>query len=721
MSVIEFAPLLAAFFNALLAIFVISRDSNSRLNQVFLLWGTALAVWNFGAFMMFRVEDVEEAYFWARMLHFGVIFIPVSVLHLTLLITGSPVNRWIAVPYITALILCGTNFSDLFISGVHESDFAWFAEPGMAYFVYATLFPLHTVPALVLLIKKSKQSPLHERRRYTNLIVANGGLLIFGGHDLLPIFGLGKYPFTDINVFPWGTLMAAFYGLFVGYSVLQDRLLDVRVTLGRQAAMIVRLLFLIGFSVALLLVAAILKPNSFNVYSFLSAGLVIVLSAVITGRFFPKLLGVGSEYLEQRILGDRFEHQERIEDYTRRLPYFTSMDDLLSGLQELLVESLKISRFHLVALDGRSQLKDTDFRHPPTGSSLFESSQIGAFFEYFSANSSTSLDLGTMRKEFQNSAAHSRRLATPLIYSEEAEFCFPLYAYQKPFGLLFLGRKEGNAAFTSLDIELCERLARNLALVLDHFRLKSQVALTEQWESLAAMSRGLAHDINNLLTPVSTYFQSLEVADIPATQVELADVCSRNTSKIEGYVRASLFFSKNMRPKLGDHRVTDVLSSAIENVRGQTTEFGVQVISKTDSNLNITADRSLIERLITNLLSNAIDASAENEKVVVQAQVIENPGRLLNTIRVSVIDDGEGIAEQHLERVFEPYFSTKTSGDGKRGFGLGLAICQRLAHLHGGVLSIQSILGNGTTVLLDLPQDGPASTRQTTMGEQTLT
>ncbi|GAB5559952.1 MAG: hypothetical protein SynsKO_15990 [Synoicihabitans sp.] len=721
MSVIELAPLLAAFFNASLAIFVISRDSNSRLNQVFLLWGMALAIWNFGAFMMFRVDAAEEAYFWARALHFGVIFIPVSVLHLTLLITGSRVNRWIVVPYVTALILSGTNFSDLFISGVHQSGFAWFAEPGLAYFVYATLFPFHTIPALVLLIRRSKACASHERRRYTNLIVANGGLLIFGGHDLLPIFGLGKYPFTDINVFPWGTLMAAFYGLFVGYSVLQDRLLDVRVTLGRQAAMIVRLLFLIGFSVALLLVAAIIKPNSFNAYSFVSAGVVIVLSAVITGRFFPKLLGVGSEYLEQRILGDRFEHQERIEDYTRRLPYYTNIDDLLAGLQELLAESLKISRFHLVALDARSQLKDLDFRYPTESSTMFDSNKIGAFFDHFTKNPVPSLDLTLLRNEMRNNASQSTDLTTSMIYAEEAEFCFPLYAQKKPFGLLFFSRKEDNAAFTSLDIELCERLTRNLALVLDHLRLKSQVALTEQWESLAAMSRGLAHDINNLLTPVSTYFQSLESADIPTGQDELVDVCSRNTVKIEGYVRASLFFSKNMRPKLGLHRVTDILESAKMNVRGQMAEFSVRVLTEAESDLKINADRSLLERLVTNLLSNAIDASVSGERVVVRAGVIRNPGRKLNTVRVSVIDEGEGIAEEHVQRVIEPYFSTKTSGDGKRGFGLGLAICQRLAHLHGGVLSIDSTLGHGTTVLVDLPQDGPANAPQPSSREHALT
>jgi signal transduction histidine kinase len=71
--------------------------------------------------------------------------------------------------------------------------------------------------------------------------------------------------------------------------------------------------------------------------------------------------------------------------------------------------------------------------------------------------------------------------------------------------------------------------------------------------------------------------------------------------------------------------------------------------------------------------------------------------------RLQIIDHGEGISAENLERVFTPYFTTKNTGDGKRGFGLGLAIARKIVHLHGGNLSISSKEKKGTTVQVDLP------------------
>lgn len=72
-------------------------------------------------------------------------------------------------------------------------------------------------------------------------------------------------------------------------------------------------------------------------------------------------------------------------------------------------------------------------------------------------------------------------------------------------------------------------------------------------------------------------------------------------------------------------------------------------------------------------------------------------------LRLAIIDEGEGIAEENLARIFTPYFTTKDRGDENRGFGLGLSICRRIVNLHGGNLSVASKPKKGTTVNVDLP------------------
>ena len=114
-------------------------------------------------------------------------------------------------------------------------------------------------------------------------------------------------------------------------------------------------------------------------------------------------------------------------------------------------------------------------------------------------------------------------------------------------------------------------------------------------------------------------------------------------------------------------------------------------------------DAVLIKRLVCNLLSNAVDASRPGGRIEIQLASLPKTELSRDWHRLKIIDHGEGISAENLQRVFTPYFTTKNTGDGKRGFGLGLAIARKIVHLHGGTLSITSKEKQGATVQVDLP------------------
>jgi signal transduction histidine kinase len=114
-------------------------------------------------------------------------------------------------------------------------------------------------------------------------------------------------------------------------------------------------------------------------------------------------------------------------------------------------------------------------------------------------------------------------------------------------------------------------------------------------------------------------------------------------------------------------------------------------------------DEVLIQRLIANLISNAIDASRPGTQVRVELERLGKTEANRDWLRVRVVDQGEGIPKENLSRILMPYFTTKNRGDENRGFGLGLAICRKIVNLHGGHLSIASQPKKGTTVQVDLP------------------
>jgi signal transduction histidine kinase len=119
--------------------------------------------------------------------------------------------------------------------------------------------------------------------------------------------------------------------------------------------------------------------------------------------------------------------------------------------------------------------------------------------------------------------------------------------------------------------------------------------------------------------------------------------------------------------------------------------------------LEAVIDEILIQRLAGNLISNAIDASRPGAQIYVSVVRLGKMQSGCDWYRLRVIDEGEGISRENLKKVATPYFTTKDRGDSGRGFGLGLAICRKIVHLHRGNMTITSELHKGTMVQVDIP------------------
>ena len=246
-------------------------------------------------------------------------------------------------------------------------------------------------------------------------------------------------------------------------------------------------------------------------------------------------------------------------------------------------------------------------------------------------------------------------------------------------------------------------------MLIDQIRLKNQVQHAQEMDLLGRMSRGMAHDLNNLLTPISTLLQLTE--ETGSVDDELLPVASRNLGTVRAYIREALFFSENLRPDLQSVNLDEVARAAIEvasNSRAKSVRitsllperragrggWGAGAAPDRQSHLERHRRFSAREPRCWSSLERLTRADARRE-----------------WLRLRVIDRGEGISRENLSRIFTPYFTTKDRGDKDRGFGLGLAICRKIATLHGGSLTIDSQLKKGTTVQLDLPsRQMPAQT-----------
>jgi signal transduction histidine kinase len=274
-----------------------------------------------------------------------------------------------------------------------------------------------------------------------------------------------------------------------------------------------------------------------------------------------------------------------------------------------------------------------------------------------------------------------------------------------PSLLLGFGVKANEWPYTYPEVHRLESVAELMDNILTRSRLTTQAALESKMEQLSMMSRGLAHDLNNLITPISSFLVHTDgrfPADSPEQEVHTA--ARQSMQVMRDYINEASFFAKQLAPRFETIRGASLLAAARNATTARATHRQVALSFDEHENCEFVGDAVLLQRLLANLVVNAIDASAAGTTVLITLRKTRS-----GWFCIRVADQGCGIPPANLGRIFEPYFTTKEFGDEIRGFGLGLTICQKIAELHHGAISVQSEVDRGTTFTVDLPLKQPAA------------
>ncbi|HEY3861873.1 MAG TPA: ATP-binding protein [Verrucomicrobiae bacterium] len=704
LDVIQITALTAVAVNAILTLVVLTRDCRSKLHQIYLAWGIAATLWNLGVYNLSRDIGPREAFVWAKVLQLGVIFIPAIIFHLCVIIAQVRAG-WVAPAlYLVVTGFAASLFFNKFITGVHLLPVGYWSVPGPGFYAFSFVYAAVGVFLLVFLYGKQRGAPAMQRKRLRAMLAACVGLAVFGTNDLMPIMGHDTYPLTHVKFFPLGSFAAIFYVLIIGYSVLQHRLLDIHVVLSRLAAQMVRLSFMMLVGFLFLLAVSEFVPGLFTKYSFVAALLILLASALVASFFFPQFFGKDSDdKLERHILGDRFEYHAQVRNLIQTMRSFPDPQFLMQELEDLLAGTMRMRSYQIILLDDTTRGFKVFHCHPPRPEPPAADLQVDSpVFRYFQQTRAKWLACSVIAD-----TAHSmlmKREARAQLKPFEAAFCFPFMVGNDLIGLMLLGQKSSDEMFTPHDLRLLGDLSSSLGLVLNQIRLRQQLQVVHEQDLLGRMSRGLAHDLNNLLTPVQTLLQLCSESHLNQETIDqLLPMSLRNLETVRSYVNEALFFSRSAKLHGQPGFIDQMAREAIALVQPSADAKCVRVAFAGPSDVAMEMDGVLIKRLLCNLLSNAIDASRPGSDVEVRLSPLPKTEPNREWRRLRVIDRGEGISAENLQRVFTPYFTTKNTGDGKRGFGLGLAIARKIVHLHGGNLSITSKESEGTTVQIDLP------------------
>lgn len=273
----------------------------------------------------------------------------------------------------------------------------------------------------------------------------------------------------------------------------------------------------------------------------------------------------------------------------------------------------------------------------------------------------------------------------------------------RPSMLVAIRKRSDESPYTFREVEQLNNISELIDSIVTRSQLTIQAAMRARIEYLALMSRGLAHDLNNLITPITEYLLHNDAKHQPGTtEREIHDAAQRSIRFISDYVSEALTFSNRLQPRFERVRVQDICESVLTLVCDRATQRTVQLDLNCRYTQSIHADRVLIERMLVNIVSNAIDASSPHQTVLLSTFSL--PG---DRIQFEVSDNGCGIKAQNISRIFDPYFSTKSAEGEIRGFGIGLTIASNIVLLHDGYINVRSEPGLQTIVSVELPIDRP--------------
>jgi two-component system NtrC family sensor kinase len=231
--------------------------------------------------------------------------------------------------------------------------------------------------------------------------------------------------------------------------------------------------------------------------------------------------------------------------------------------------------------------------------------------------------------------------------------------------------------------------------------MEKQIQQTEKLASVGRLASGIAHEINNPLTGVLTYSDTL-LEDLEGTAyADDLRVIKTETLRCREIVRGVLDFARETTLERVRTNLNQVIGDVLAILEKHVAFQNVRIVRELDPDLlDIYADVNQLKSVVSNLAMNAADAMADGGAITFTTEVGPDRGAVVMRVR----DTGHGITPEDLGKVFDPFFTTKETG---KGTGLGLSVTYGIVKRHSGHINITSEVGRGTTVEVRLPLGMP--------------
>ncbi|MBL7197596.1 MAG: GHKL domain-containing protein [Candidatus Omnitrophica bacterium] len=680
---------ITALLSFSLGIFVYLHDKKRLLNKTWFHLSLSISLWSFGYFLtLTEYFSHDTTLLFSRLSHASGAFIPILFFEfVTVLLDCRPrYKKFLRYGYIFSSILFIFCFTPLVVKDVVlKLNIKFYPEWGILYPPYTWLYLIYAVYGNVILYRELKNSS-GERRNQLRYFFIGTTLGFAGGISLF-------FLILNFRIPPFASVLIGIYPVITSYAIVKHRLMDIEVVI--KKTLVFAGLFTTAY--AIFAIFAFLGQAFFEDFIRWNRWLAVMPSIIIMVLALRPLENFLIRITDKYLFQKKYNPIQLIKSFADEILTLLDLDKLAKSTVLTLVKTLNLHSCAIALLN-----KDED-KYELQGS-------FGLHNKNMIINAES---------PFSN---YLRRTNDILIYEENvpsdikedmkklnAQLIIPLIIHKQIIGILALGKKKSDEDYTKEDIDILTTLVRTEAIAISNARLFTEAKQHVKLAAIGALSAGINHEVcnplNRMMSAMQIFWKSVDLGlHKDKSEKELLQMSKAvmndamdDIRKIAGITKKLSDFAKPSRDATAEKiSIGESLQETL-GVLGHEIELKrIEFIKDAKDPLFIMADRDQIQEIFFNIIRNAIHAVSENGKIVFSAH--KKGDRVL----IDIIDSGSGIPEDKLQKIYDPFYTTKKEG---KGTGLGLSIVRQLVTKNNGEILVKSQVGKGTTFTLNFPTE----------------
>lgn len=684
---ILFLPTFLSFLIFLiLGTYVFMKNRGQWFNRFFAMGMGSLALMELGNLVSLIFIGSQTAIFWKRISLIGECLVPSMWLAFcTSFAREEPwyhLKRWktaIVSIWVVSVLFSVLVISDSFVTQSYPMTFLKLGGIGKAFYAF---FLICLMAIIINLEHTLRQSRGDQRIKIRSFILGFGGLFTY-----LIFLTIQKLLFHKINLrmIPVNSMIFFICTGLISFSIVRHKLMDVNLYISRLVIYNSITIFVIGgYLLFVGLISQVL--HSFNIIPGYHIEILFLFVALLL--FFSLLLSDQVRWKARMLINrhfyrSRYDYRNEWLKFAEGLSKKLDIDNLVEAILNILKDSVGVDKTTLWLYDDK-----TGYFNIVSKTYFLGEVQIKIKQNFLNDMVKKKLPLIIDNAWIQNFIPENREILERL----QAALLVPLVSGKEIVGMILLGKKKTGEEFLGDDIDLLRSSATQITSAIMNAKFSQELVKSKEMEVFHRFSSFMLHDLKNLVSSLSLLLQNAsEHMSNPQFQKNIIVTIERSVKKMETLIAKlsnnAVIEAPNFKETNLNELVSKVVNQFVNGLNGKSVKLDLKEIP------TVFVDREQMEKVIENLVMNALEAIDKNGSVKVETEC--NDRRVI----FSVSDNGQGISQDFVKNsLFRPFKSSK-----KKGFGIGLYQCKSILEAHQGHIEVETQEGVGSTFRSIIP------------------